>query len=369
IKLRQDHLNLVASPGSTPKEIERTKNKLDDASRTLILYAELQGMTPAELQKQVERVSRKQKGKTRAANPGSTAKKNPLKTIPKNAGEKKARDIISHNIAVEMGAGRPQKQAVAIALDKARSDRPGLIESMYGPSPNPYYGDAVERAKKKRELKGRKRPPPPPPAPGATSKKIKPIPAPNPEKIKGLSKTQENKLRNNIQSLTDSDLRIFRTKLSRSLSGFDSYSTQHLLRKEIIELIDEELGFRHPGSKLSSRRQHTPEDESNIEEEYNEAMAWYYKSLSPEDRKRHEEELEQVRRGGRVSPEYSEHIDRRQKDVAKKVNKLSSGTASNPGKPGRRKKAADSDIVRCQKLWDQFREKPTKKNLKAVFDH
>ncbi len=47
---------------------------------------------------------------------------NPLQAIPKGAGIKKIRSVVSENIAREVYLGKPQPQAVAIALDQARRD-------------------------------------------------------------------------------------------------------------------------------------------------------------------------------------------------------------------------------------------------------
>lgn len=52
----------------------------------------------------------------------------------------KSKETVSHNIKVEKAAGKPQKQAVAIALETARRSgkkkkkgkRPSPAESMYG---------------------------------------------------------------------------------------------------------------------------------------------------------------------------------------------------------------------------------------------
>lgn len=44
----------------------------------------------------------------------------PLKSTPKKASKKTRRKIMSENIRTEMEAGKPQKQAVAIAYAKQR---------------------------------------------------------------------------------------------------------------------------------------------------------------------------------------------------------------------------------------------------------
>lgn len=52
--------------------------------------------------------------------------------------EGKSRDVISSNIRTEMAAGKPQDQAVAIALSKAgkkKMAKGGMIQSRYSSSP------------------------------------------------------------------------------------------------------------------------------------------------------------------------------------------------------------------------------------------
>lgn len=44
----------------------------------------------------------------------------PLKKIPKGASKKVAQNVISKNISMEMHRGKPQKQAIAIALSAAK---------------------------------------------------------------------------------------------------------------------------------------------------------------------------------------------------------------------------------------------------------
>jgi hypothetical protein len=43
----------------------------------------------------------------------------PLKKVPKGASKQTAQKIVSKNIATEMHHGKPQKQAIAIALSAA----------------------------------------------------------------------------------------------------------------------------------------------------------------------------------------------------------------------------------------------------------
>lgn len=85
---------------------------------------------------------------------------NPMHHVPKKATKAQVRSTVSKNIELLMSEGYPQKQAVAIALTKAREDAPGKVESIYGPKPNPstnpYLGDAVERAKKHKRTQKKK---------------------------------------------------------------------------------------------------------------------------------------------------------------------------------------------------------------------
>jgi len=46
----------------------------------------------------------------------------PLKKVPKGASKKTRQRVISKNISRERHAGKPQKRAVAIAHESARSD-------------------------------------------------------------------------------------------------------------------------------------------------------------------------------------------------------------------------------------------------------
>lgn len=47
----------------------------------------------------------------------------PLKPTPKNASKKEKDKVRSENIATEIDAGKPQKQAVAIAYSKERNGK------------------------------------------------------------------------------------------------------------------------------------------------------------------------------------------------------------------------------------------------------
>ena len=64
-------------------------------------------------------------GKMAVSNPKKrrrTAKQNPLEKVKKGMSEAQQRKVVSRNIAREMDAGKPQKQAVAIALSQRRRD-------------------------------------------------------------------------------------------------------------------------------------------------------------------------------------------------------------------------------------------------------
>lgn len=243
---RKIYLDRVTSPGHSPGDIARAKKNLDDAERHLILYAEVRNMDPAELQRFMEYAASKQRAakksvkkrasrnsnpsvarskidersielsteiphlgtlaaypravnmwesvyisarirgysKERSAkqawgavknegyyqdtkgvwrmprrrfNPGEHPKENPLAKIPRGASESQARSIISKNIATEMEAGRPQRQAVAISLSSARRDAPKMMAKMYGSAPNPDLGDAVERERAKSKTSVKKK--------------------------------------------------------------------------------------------------------------------------------------------------------------------------------------------------------------------
>lgn len=82
---------------------------------------------------------------------------NPMHHVPKKATKAQVRSTVSKNIGLLMEEGYPQKQAVAIALTKAREDAPGKVKQIYGPKPNPstnpHLKDVVGRAKKKKSHK------------------------------------------------------------------------------------------------------------------------------------------------------------------------------------------------------------------------
>ena len=127
---RSRYQSLITSPGSTSGEISRAKKKFDDAENALAMYAEIRNMDPSLLGIVVSHVKKKERqAKSRAR----SARSNPLKHVTERTPEKKFREAISHNISAEMKAGKPQKQAVAIALSQARTDAPKRMAKMYGP--------------------------------------------------------------------------------------------------------------------------------------------------------------------------------------------------------------------------------------------
>ena len=90
--------------------------------------------------------------------------RNPLSHIPKGAGIRKIRSVVSKNISIEMEAGAPQKQAIAIAISTARADAKKvggvtakLIRAEY-PEPNPQHTRPEKPRKKKRKTSRPTRP-------------------------------------------------------------------------------------------------------------------------------------------------------------------------------------------------------------------
>ena len=133
-RARSRYQILITSPGTSPGDIARAKKKFDEAEDALALYAEIRNMHPTLLKEIVWHTKKKERqAKSRAR----TARSNPLSHVTERTSDKKFRDAISHNIATEMKAGKPQKQAVAIALSQARSDAPKKTTKIYGPKPNP----------------------------------------------------------------------------------------------------------------------------------------------------------------------------------------------------------------------------------------
>ena len=133
-RARSRYQILVTSPGTGPGDIARAKKKFDEAEDALALYAEIRNMHPTLLKEIVWHTKKKEsEAKSRAR----SARSNPLSHVTERTPEKKFRAAISRNIATEMKAGKPQKQAVAIALNQARSDAPKKAMKIYGPKPNP----------------------------------------------------------------------------------------------------------------------------------------------------------------------------------------------------------------------------------------
>jgi len=139
-RARSRYQNLITSPGTSPGDIARAKKKFDEAENALALYAEIRNLKPKLLQEIVWHTKKKE---LPARSRASTALANPLTHVTEKTSDKKFRAAISRNIATEMEAGKPQKQAVAIALSQARRDAPKKTTKIYGPKPNP------EKTKKK----------------------------------------------------------------------------------------------------------------------------------------------------------------------------------------------------------------------------
>ena len=138
-RARDRYQIVVTTPGNTPGEVSRAKKSFDDAERQISLYAEIRNMDPKRLALFVEHSKKKQR---QSASRARTARSNPLTKVTERMSEKRFRAVISQNISAEMKAGKPQKQAVAIALNQARSDAPKMSRKLYGARPNPSRIDA-----------------------------------------------------------------------------------------------------------------------------------------------------------------------------------------------------------------------------------
>ena len=62
---------------------------------------------------------------------------NPTVNVNERMSDKAFRSAVSKNIAIEIHAGKPQRQAVAIALSQARKQAPKKTTKLYGLKPNP----------------------------------------------------------------------------------------------------------------------------------------------------------------------------------------------------------------------------------------
>lgn len=127
-RARDRYQLVLTTPGRSAGEIARAKKKFDDAERALSLYAEIKNMDPARLELFVEHASTKRR---------QAARSNPLQSVTERTSEKRFRETVSRNISTEMKSGKPQKQAVAIALNHARSQAPKKALKLYGVRPNP----------------------------------------------------------------------------------------------------------------------------------------------------------------------------------------------------------------------------------------
>ncbi len=130
LSARKRYKALITSPGSTDAEMSRAKKKFEGAERELSLFAEIKNIPPSQLEDIVRHMETK---RPRASRPRS----NPLVPVTERMSDKRFRDAISRNISAEMKAGKPQKQAIAIALNQARSQAPKKSKKIYGARPNP----------------------------------------------------------------------------------------------------------------------------------------------------------------------------------------------------------------------------------------
>lgn len=133
-RARDRYQALITTPGNSPGSIARAKKSFDDAEDAISLYAEVRNMDPKRLALFVEHAQKKQR---QAVSRARTARSNPLTKVTERMSDRRFRDAISRNISAEMKAGKPQKQAVAIALNQARSDAPKKSRSLYGARPSP----------------------------------------------------------------------------------------------------------------------------------------------------------------------------------------------------------------------------------------
>ncbi len=388
---RQAHLNLVTSPGSTAGSIARAKKQLDDAEGQLILYAEVKNMDPTDLQRFMEHARKKQRAAAKARkpnpstkigrgsiaweqelphlgtlsafpraahmwesvyvnarargyskersskqawgavkkagyyqdtkgvwrmprrrfNPGERPKENPLKTITKGSSVRQARATISRNIATEMDAGRPQKQAVAIALASARRDAPKLMDSMYGRRSNPDHPDLKARKlfrdfcnKRSAFLASVKTE-----SGEAVEKKVKAAGKSLHELVEHLQKAKANRATKEESFLAIAELCDISEALESSRKEFGMSKAE--VRK-ILKEVQEEFEAQQPGKAAKKKRKTPP----------------------PSPRRNRATHTVQ---------------------------------ATNP----KRTKTSESQrlINRCQKLWDEYCDRPTKKRLRVVLEH
>ena len=106
---KEKQLKLASRLAALPKNTQaRAKKKINDLVESL-------GMSEAEAYSKVL-------GDTLEMNRGGLPKKIKEKTMPLETG--KSKKVVSRNIKREMAAGKPQPQAVAIALSKAGLSKP-----------------------------------------------------------------------------------------------------------------------------------------------------------------------------------------------------------------------------------------------------
>ncbi len=150
-KTKKRFVSLSMKPGSAEKELSRAQKRMDDAENKLLLYADARKISPQELRVYLDENKIKRNAKAPS--------RNPLKHIPKGAGLRKIKKVVSDNISIESAAGKPQNQAVAIAISSARrdADRVGgptakLIRAEF-PRGNPKYTRPEKPRKKKRKAR------------------------------------------------------------------------------------------------------------------------------------------------------------------------------------------------------------------------
>lgn len=130
IRARNRYQTLLTSPGNSSAEIARAEKAFKGSEQELSLFAEVKGISLNQLESIVRHMETKRPTSPRR-------RSNPLTKVTERMSDRRFRDVVSRNISAEMKAGKPQKQAVAIALNQARSDAPKKSRSLYGARPNP----------------------------------------------------------------------------------------------------------------------------------------------------------------------------------------------------------------------------------------
>lgn len=262
----------------------------------------------------------------RRFNPGDGPIKNPLKSIPKSASTSKARDIISQNIAMEMDAGRPQKQAVAIALSSARRERPSLINKLYGPRPNPQFQLDDKTTNLLRKF------------------------CQSRYQLLDAVKRQEDKLAEEkfeesgcrLEKLVDHLQKISKKKLTDGQAAVGANILCDISGPMEIAIVDEIESFTMPAKESKKAL-------SDIKEQLKTVKRGPTKRKSPARKK-----SAKAKGAAKVKPK------------SKKPNPPRRRPSGNPRKSTPEwKKLCD----RCQNLWDAYCERPTRKRLREIFAH